>query len=144
MIKNVFPVARQDTSLVPLSARPRTLPVNSARRKDTLTQSAGRGLHKSWLTVQDPGHASTKHNISGQQLLRNGWKHWRLTFRFIACTKSNKWSWPTKASRYQIKILYYTIIIPDRNWQVQASNQACNELQRLWTEAAVLYWHVYG
>ena len=47
VIKNVLRVARQDISVVPPSARPRTLPVDSARRKGTLTQSAGRSLHES-------------------------------------------------------------------------------------------------
>ena len=49
VIKNVLRVARQDTSVVPPSARPRTLPVDSARRKDTLTQSAVRILDKNRL-----------------------------------------------------------------------------------------------
>ena len=62
----------------------------------------------------------------------------------MTCINSKKWNRPTIASRYRIKILYYTIIIPHGNWQVQASTEACNDFQRLRTEAAVQYWHVYG
>ena len=106
-----------------------------------------------WLSLQEEACTKVdcsrswscfyKAYYSGSAALRNDWKIWRLTFRFMVCIKSNRWSRPTNASQYRIKVLYYTIIISDGNWQVQASTEACNGFQRLWTEAAVLFWHVY-
>ena len=47
--QNCFACGKTGPSVVPPSARPRTLPVDSARRKDNLTQSTERSLHKSRL-----------------------------------------------------------------------------------------------